>query len=44
MLDNDFKGECDTTYFINNVVVYKKPLIVQFFSETENFNNFGSRS
>lgn len=40
MLDNDFKGECDTTYFVNNVVVYKKPLIVQLFPETENFNNW----
>ena len=37
---NNFKGEIDTTYLVNNVVVYKHPLIVQLFPETENFHNW----
>lgn len=37
---NNFKGDLDTTYLVNNVVVYKHPLIVQLFPETENFNNW----
>ena len=37
---NNFQGEPDTTYLVDNVVVYKYPLIVQLFPETENFNNW----
>jgi len=37
---NNFQGEPDTTYLIDKVVVYKHPLIVQLFPETENFNNW----
>lgn len=40
MKNNNFLGEPDTTYMRNNVVVYKHPLIVQLFPETENFNNW----
>ena len=36
----DFKGHIDTNYFIKSVV-YKHPLIVQLFPETENRNNWG---
>mgnify|MGYP000943695801 FL=1 len=39
MENNNFLGEIDATYSRNNVVVYKYPLIVQLFPETENFNN-----
>lgn len=45
MENNNFLGEIDATYFRNNVVVYKYPLIVQLFPETENFNNWsGNKS
>lgn len=40
MENNNFLGEIDATYFRNNVVVYKHPLIIQLFPETENFNNW----
>jgi hypothetical protein len=41
ILSNNFRGEIDTSYFRNNVIVYKYPLIVQTFPETENFKNWG---
>lgn len=45
MENNNFLGEIDATYLKNNVVVYKYPLIVQLFPETENFNNWsGNKS
>lgn len=40
ILNNNFKGEIDVDYFSNNVIVYKQPLIVQLFPETENFKNW----
>lgn len=40
ILSNNFRGEIDTNYFRNNVIVYKYPLIVQTFPETENFKNW----
>tara|TARA_B100000287_G_scaffold434462_1_gene498967 strand:+ start:295 stop:1080 length:786 start_codon:yes stop_codon:yes gene_type:complete len=40
MENNKFRGEIDATYLKNNVVVYKHPLIIQLFPETENFNNW----
>tara|TARA_X000001036_G_scaffold150423_1_gene142846 strand:- start:16580 stop:17284 length:705 start_codon:yes stop_codon:yes gene_type:complete len=40
MENSNFIGEIDATYLKNNVVVYKHPLIVQLYPETENFNNW----
>ena len=40
---NDFKGHIDTNYFIKSVV-YKHPLIVQLFPETENRSNWGDKN
>ena len=37
----NYTGHIDSDYMIDNVVVYKYPLIVQLFPETENFNNWG---
>lgn len=42
MLSRKFIGHVDTLYFSEqNVLVYKEPLIIQVFSETENFKNWG---
>ena len=40
MENSNFIGEIDATYLKDNVVVYKHPLIVQLFPNTENFNNW----
>ena len=40
MENSNFIGEIDSTYLKDNVVVYKHPLIVQLFPNTENFNNW----
>jgi hypothetical protein len=41
ILKNKFMGEIDTTYIRDrDVIVYKHPLIVQIYPETENFNNW----
>tara|TARA_B100000035_G_scaffold315470_1_gene336658 strand:- start:4513 stop:5286 length:774 start_codon:yes stop_codon:yes gene_type:complete len=37
---NNFKGHIDCDYFKNDVVVYRLPLIVQLFPETENRKNW----
>ena len=37
----NFKGHMDAHYLKDNTVVYKHPLIVQLFPETENFKNWG---
>ena len=36
----NYTGHIDTNYMIDNVVVYKHPLIVQLFPETENFKSW----